>query len=175
MSVAVRAKEKGLRRHWILWSWLTLLGRGCDKCLLSHPTVCTVFSLYCILFLSIYVLIIFVIYFPFCFPPSILYHFSSTSCFSDLISSYTYPWVGNGHRGGDDSYCSDQSILWTALLHCELWHILKANKTLHEACLRFVLQECIVADSFSMNFSQHFIRTTLVYFYDFSIKRKKQN
>ena len=133
MSVAVRAKEKGLRRHWILWSWLTLLGRGCDKCLLSHPTVCTVFSLYCILFLSIYVLIIFVIYFPFCFPPSILYHFSSASCFSDLISSYTYPWVGNGHRGGDDSYCSDQSISWTALLRCELWHILKANKTLHEA------------------------------------------
>ena len=125
--------------------------------------------------ISIYVLIIFVIYFPFCFPPSILYHFSSASCFSDLISSYTYPWVGNGHRGGDDSYCSDQSISWTALLRCELWHILKANKTLHEACLRFVLQECIVADSFSMNFSQHFIRTTLVYFYDFSIKRKKQN
>ena len=62
-----------------------------------------------------------------------------------------------------------------SLLRCELWHILKASKTLHEACLRFVLQECIVADSFSMNFSQHFIRTTLVYFYDFSIKVKKQN
>lgn len=124
------------------------------------------------LFLSIYVLIIFVIYFPFCFLTSILYYFSSASCFSDLISSYTYSWVGNGHRGGDDSYCSDQSISWTALLHCELCHVWKTSKTLHETCLRFVLQECNVADSFSMNFSQHFLRTALVDFYDFSIKKK---